>query len=475
MNTTLTSLRKAKGSVLVITALSLFVLMGMAALAIDLSHGHTNKTRVQNLADALALSAAISLNKQESGAPPLDDVEKFAENYAKTVTLPNFKGASGNNEVTLVDTQFTFTFATDWSATGADWKAASAINGARFVRVESNALNIATWFGNVLGFANMTPSASAVAGTSPIVPCSDVLPVIACTKNGSTDKDCSDGNCYGYATDTVFCFKSSPGGDQTVCPDIPPAYTGGQLGGNFGWMDVGTGGADLKACAAGDPSCQNKFCATYAANGTVSSETGNVASVDQGFNTRFDIYNGSFHNDGTYPPDRIVGGTSNSTQATNRTRSDGDSLNPNRANFPTPITYPQLSEYNSTTNLPTKTNLYKNYYKPLIDANSASDIKTASSYRDGRRVLSMPFIDCSTITDYNSGKGTFTVPASSVLDWGCVFITQPIPSTGSLTPVYAEIIDNSKADCMGMGKVISNFDTGIYKVQLYKDPFGGHS
>jgi Flp pilus assembly protein TadG len=479
MNTTLTSLDKAKGSVLVVTALSLLVLMGMAALAIDLSHGQTNKTRLQNLADALALSAAISLNKQESSTT-YPDIEEYAENYAKTTTLPNFKGGLGNQEITLAANTFTFKFATDWSTTSTDWKDANAINGARFVRVITNPLIIDTWFARVLGFDNMAPSATAVAGTTPIVPCSDVLPVIACTKTGTTDTDCSDGNCYGYATDTVFCFKSSPGGDLTECPDIPTAYTGGQLGGNFGWMDVGTGGKDLKECAAGDPDCQNKFCAAYAANGTVSSKTGNVASVDQGFNTRFDVYKGDFKNDGTYPPDRIVGGTSNSTQATNRTRSDGDSLNPNPAAFPTAVasaltTKPQLSEWDSATNLPTKTNLYKNYYKPLIDANTASDIKTASSYRDGRRVLSMPFIDCSTITDYNSGKGTFTVPASSVLDWGCVFITEPIPDTGSLTPVYAEIIDNSNADCMGIGKIISNVDTGIFKVQLYKDPFGGHS
>ncbi|WP_024297906.1 Tad domain-containing protein [Methylomicrobium lacus] len=469
MYTTLTSLRKAKGSVLVVTALALLVIMGMAALAIDTSHGWTNKTRLQNLADALALSAAISLNKQESSTD-YPDIEEYAEYYAQTTTLPNFKGSFGNQEVTLASTDFTFEFARDWSTTKADWYAAKDINGARFVRVTTNPLSIDTWFGRILGFNNMAPSATAVAGTTPIVPCSDVLPVIACkgtdsiTGKASTDKDCSDGNCFGYATDTAFCFKSSPtsptGG--LVCPDIPPAYTGGQLGGNFGWMDVGAGGADLKACAAGDPTCQKAFCESFAANGTVTSKTGDVASVDQGFNTRFDDYNGSYKDPALYPPDRIVGGK-NHTKAYNQTRSDQHDLDP--VNFPSDVNIAALTNGPVAT-----TDLYRNYYKPMVAAKTASDATHA--FRDKRRVLSMPFVDCSAIT--KNAKGTWDVPSSAV-DWGCVFITRPIPVTGSLTPVYAEVIDNSKDDCMGIGKVISNVDTGIYKVQLYKDPFGGQS
>ncbi len=90
---------------LVLTALSLIVLMGVAALAIDLSHAEVNKTRLQNLADALALSAAISLNKKESSTT-FPDKEAYAENYAKTTTLPTFKASSGNNEVTLAANNF---------------------------------------------------------------------------------------------------------------------------------------------------------------------------------------------------------------------------------------------------------------------------------------------------------------------------------------------------------------------------------
>ena len=51
------TLRKQKGTVIVLTALSLIVILGMIGLAIDLGHAYVNKTRLQNALDATALSA----------------------------------------------------------------------------------------------------------------------------------------------------------------------------------------------------------------------------------------------------------------------------------------------------------------------------------------------------------------------------------------------------------------------------------
>lgn len=462
------SLHKTKGNVLVLTAFALFVLMGMAAIAVDLSHAETNKTRLQNLADALALSAAISLNRQESSGT-ISDIEEYAENYAKTVTLPDFKSASGNNEVTLTTADFDFTFATNWSPTSG-WVAADAIDGAHFARVVTkNPLNLATWFARVINFNNMAVSASAVAGTTPIVPCSDVLPVIACanvnnSKPKSADAVCgTGGKCFGYAMNTVFCFKASSGNKSNLnCPAVSSDYMGGPQGisGNFGWMSVGNGAKSINDCAAGNPGCQIQFCTNYAASATISSQTGNIAAIEQGFNTRFDIYKGSYTDPTQYPPDYIVGYAPSSTTADNKTRSAD---NANNITIPQP---PNVQAISTTTSNPT--NLYVNNYKPLIDSGATSD--ATNTPQNNRRVLAAPFIDC---TQVQKTKGGFTVPSSAVVGWGCLFITQPMP-TGSPTSIYAELIDNTN-NCQGMGLDVSNINTGFYKVILYKDPFGGQS
>jgi len=280
MNTSLASLSKSKGSVLVITALSLVALMGVAGLAIDLSHAEVNKTRLQNLADALALSAAISLNKQNNPTTSTDEVA--AEAYARANTLALFKNSVGNSEIKTaiasgppLDFIFTFANITDLNAsTAGDWKKSVDIapgdpqNAANFVRVTSlnNPMNISTWFAGVIGFNNMPVSTSAVAGFTPITPC-DTAPMMMCAAMDDTgkvkDTDCNndsnpnaailgtDNDCYGYELNALYCLKSTYGGTpDPLCPS-PPSQFGP---GNFGWLDLG-GTPSLKTCAAGDPTC----------------------------------------------------------------------------------------------------------------------------------------------------------------------------------------------------------------------------
>lgn len=451
-----TALQQQKGAVLVLVALGLLMLMGVAALAIDLSHAYTNKTRLQNLADALALSAAISMNKGST--------DTVSETYARTNTLPQFKAGSGNTEVSDAITSNTstslinFTFATSISSTATDWHAASGSTAYKFVRVVVSPTNfVSTWFANIIGFSNVAVSSTAVAGFIPIVPCDNVLPIIACAKNGNTDTDCSDGACYGYQTNTVFCFKTNA--TDSGCPDVTSDYTG-LINGNFGWMDVGTGGKSVKDCAAGDLDCVSTFCSNIAAGNSVSGQTGNITSVHQAFNTRFDTYQGSYNHPDLYPPDKYVGGTASSTSADNSTRSDGLTLSPS-ASWSS-ISIPAIAESGLTA-----TNLYDTYYQSLVSSNASSD--ATHTYQDNRRVLAVPFIDCSAVT--KSG-GTFTVPASALIGFGCAFITQPMPTSGSTNFIYAEITDGT---CIASGKITSLGNSGLYKVILYKDPFSGHS
>lgn len=478
MITTLTPVRKEKGVVLVLVALSLVVLMGVAGLAIDLSHAEVNKTRLQNLADALALSAAISLNKGESSTA-FPDKEEYAENYAKTTTLPSFESASGNNEVNLAAAAFTFTFAADWSSNGGDWYAYNAINGAKFARVEvTTPMSIPTWFARIMGFNNMAVASSAVAGTAPIEPC-DLAPIMMCTTLTNpdpttppviTDPDCNndtnkklisvanggdavngDLDCYGYELNALYCMKSQIGGTaDPLCPDPPNAIGAG----NFGWLDLGL---SLEKCAAGDPACGTNC--RYSKDpvsgfSTVPVKTGEVYDqAKDGFNTRFNQYpSGGGPNALTaakYPPDKVIGvdgGTMNGTLTKVQTIGSETVLSPE---------------------------IY-NYYKGTV-----SDVPSNQSVAlKGRRLMSVPFVDCRTPL---TGASTDV----KIVGFGCFLMAreygnisspyehEPKPWPADKKYLYGVFLGGGA--CESLGELTSNSNYGYYKVILYKDPFGGHS
>lgn len=481
-----TFLQYQKGLVLVLVALALIVLTGMAALAIDLSHAATHKTQLQNMADSLALSAAISLNK---GTTTLQ------AQYDALGTLPRIMAAPGNSEITNTLLGFiagspptasnlTFSFATDaiyqagstgiWAAPNSNVNDINETAGYTFVRVTmNNPMTVPTWFANIMGFSNVPVSVSAVAGLTPVVPCDNVLPAMVCAKNPSAypaeaaDKDCSDGDCFGYKVGAVYCLKTDATASPN-CPDVPPDYTG-LISGNFGWLDAGTGAKSIADCAAGDLACIKIFCANYLNNQTLTSQPGNAVSIAQGFNTRFDIYQGSYNNPGLYKPDRIVGDKATSDLAQNSTRSDGSTLNPAGPTVivqdltlplqPSYDPYYGTRGYNGTG---TKTG-----YEGLIATNKTSD--ATHPFQDGKRKMAVPFINCESVT--KSG-GVFTVPAGEVKGFGCMFLTQPMGKTGNDSNIYAELLDGG---CLSEGTPTSALNTGVYTVQLYKDPFSGHS
>jgi Flp pilus assembly protein TadG len=514
-----TPLRKEKGSVLVLTALSLLVLMGMAALAIDLSHAYVNKTRLQNLADALALSAAISLNKQESGTLPCDttksssDKEQYAEYYATYCTFPNFTAASGNAEVAtaVANTNLAFTFSSTANLSSAStwWNNTSGLstNGATFVRVVVSPMNIATWFARIMGFDNVAVSASAVAGFIPIAPC-DITPFAICAgkshSTGQFESNCQDNtdnpsalnspyaatnplnnnpDCYGYEMNTLYCLNNDiSGSDYVLCPQP----TGGSTGigpGNFGFLDFTASlpssfpNPALEYCAAGDPQCS-----LACKNPSLSLKTGaNVGQVTTGFDTRFNEYPNSPGKltSSTYKPDQVTGGASGDNKLAN------PELNNGNTNKGAPINgfidYVQTlgSEIQLPTNISNVYSSYKNAYTPgAVPGVTAATIDSAAvaNYGTyGRRLLAIPFVDCS-----NPVNGSGQLQA---IGYGCFFMAREYDNT-SVPYTYAYNSPSTKYlygmfindyACMGLGKVNSISNYGYFKVQLYKDPLSGHS
>jgi hypothetical protein len=480
------------GSVLVVTALSLFVIMGMAGLAIDISHAEKNKTQLQNLADSLALSAAISLNKQND--PDNSTDEENAETYARTNTFVHFKNSDGNSEIAsgIVSSPDTdaddlkFEFATTLSVNSGDWHPANEINDAKFVRVAVDRMDVSTWFANVIGFDEVAVSTSAVAGPVPLQPC-DVAPIMMCAtlsnpddleeKPEVEDPDCTDNthnknitvgmltedpatddpDCYGYELHALYCMKSIIGGTPDPrCPDPPDIKSAG----NFGWLEVG-GSPPLKACAAGDPDCtlNCKFPIDPDTGlPTVPTKTGEVyGQAKDGFNTRFNQYpNGGGPDALTpekYPPDKVIGLEDSGTVKTN-----GDLTKVQTIGSETMLSPEIYDYYNSTTE----------------DVPSNQDVA-----KKGRRILPVPFIDCREPINGKEdvkivGFGCFLMAR----EYGNVsnpYVHKPNPWPANNKYLYGVFLGSDESICQGVGKTVTNVDYGYYKVILYKDPFSSHS
>jgi Flp pilus assembly protein TadG len=495
---------KQHGAVLVLTALSLFVLMGMAGLAIDIGHTMVNKTIAQNAADAAALSAAIRINQHNDSDTNADEIAAEAEGKA---TYNLFKGSPGNGEISegLSADDLTFTFAkvTDLSTTSlGDWHEAAATNGAgenitkdtNFVRVTTAAVNVNAWFAGVVGFPELAVSTSAVAGVTPIAPC-DLAPILMCAdvdaEGKAKDTNCGDDtnangtlDCYGYELENLYCMTDTPagggGGSGSKCA-LPGSYGPGNIGlltfdKMFPDIEVkGGGGALIQECLAGNPECQN-LCESSSPNSAITKPGGTTGPFVSGIDSLFN----NDHPELGYPSDTVTG--------------YGD-MEGGASTEPTLVTYADVEEIKGSGYLIPTTGI------PLDDFNDAEGINPFEKYVnfthqagadshasedavDKKRVFSVPFVDCSkwgteTPSDdeeceSKKGSGTTCLP---IVGYGCFWVAAPTEKQGSYNLLLGAFIGNKFEDklCQTTGNAVSDKDYDFYKVILYKDPYGGHS
>jgi hypothetical protein len=139
------SMRSESGSILILTALSMVLLLGVAALAVDGSFMYTERNRMWAAADAAAKSGAWEVYY---GNTVPGNLNAFADHE---VGLHGFSPArtGGDTEVLVWNPPIT----------------GDHIGDAGYVEV-TVARNTATFFGTVLGWANLRPLARAVAGAS---------------------------------------------------------------------------------------------------------------------------------------------------------------------------------------------------------------------------------------------------------------------------------------------------------------------
>ncbi|MGZ8162558.1 MAG: TadE/TadG family type IV pilus assembly protein [Methylobacter sp.] len=447
MNMTLTPLRKAKGSVLVLTALSLIVLMGMAGLAIDLSHAYTNKTRLQNAIDATALSAVRTL---------YDDTKTISEaESAGKATFDLFLNSTDNNTnkpnkelidngVSSADITFYYsdTLKKEWSGWITPW---TGTQKPKFLTASynDNTDTFSTWFMSVLNLNNFTLSAIATAAAHPIESCNN-WPVMMCTSGSPLDTDCKfnpdgtdngdvNGQCFGYPMYSKVCIKQGSGAN-TECDSL--------LGGHFMLVSLPgypPGNDVIRELLAGLP-------VACLGGNTINNQTGNaVGPVSQGINTRFSWANAANLDNNIYPPDHV---TMNLPVTNSEITSPGSSS----PLFPATLT-PTTSGFKQYEFI----NSNQTSYTGGIYSTSSEPV---NSRRDNRRIVSVPVADCSTGDPGSSGS-------YDKLGYACMFLNKPAEGTGLTQSIFAEII----GDCSGEGKFNDQVQTDSFDFVLYQSPY----
>ncbi len=184
-----TRLRAERGSILILTALSMIGLLGIVALVVDGSFMYTERNRMAAAADAGSKSAAYELFIGAGG-----NLQAYAN---REVVSHGFAPNPGGDTDVLVE------------APPPDGRFAGQ---AGYVKV-TVARTTGTFFARVLGWLNLRPAASAVAGTSNNLNC-----IITLAPPGSPPQGITLGN----TTITMPGCSVANGGD--LVSDNPNAF-----------------------------------------------------------------------------------------------------------------------------------------------------------------------------------------------------------------------------------------------------------
>jgi hypothetical protein len=261
-----------RANVAPLTAIALVGLLGMGALTHDVSRAFALKAELANAADAAALAAATQLDGS-AGARARSlaaGQSALARNSQQAATVA---GA-----ITILPANLT------WLSATSPRTVATTDANARFAEVRLSNLNVAKAFGGFVQNSGVIPvGARAVAGfTSAIC---KVPPLMICNPMETSGILTFDGDAH---VGKGIILKGS-------------ASTGAWAPGNFGLLQVsGGGGASAIRDAMGRINPRAECFGQ-----TVDTSPGNKTSMRQGFNTRFDMYDGSMgseKNDAQYQP-----------------------------------------------------------------------------------------------------------------------------------------------------------------------------
>jgi Flp pilus assembly protein TadG len=148
-----------RGSIVIMTALSMLLLLLMVGLCIDVSRIYAVRAELQNAADAAALTAAAQLN---GGAGGIDNA------VARANAIVNTQGF-GNANVTIDQITFAVNLYPDSAYMSAADARANPVN-IRFVKVLTQSVSTGMLFASRALGGNWSENRQAVAGNSGVTP-----------------------------------------------------------------------------------------------------------------------------------------------------------------------------------------------------------------------------------------------------------------------------------------------------------------
>ncbi len=431
----LASAPRQRGAVLVMVVISLLALLAMTGLALDGSYNMLNKTRLQSVVDAAALSAAKTLNDNngDTALALAEAMLMFNENSAE----------AGNGEIAQAVADGEVNVVVEFSNTLMPFDPGSVnppAAPAEYVRVTATNMLLDTWLMPVVGKNQTVVEASAVSGPSVTTELTcDVAPMMVCAAPGSEE----DAPFYGYQQNEVIVLKAGQPGEDMERGNFQLIRTYDRDG------NLNSGGADIREAMAGNAE------ACVSSEAPLETEPGNtVGPSAQGLNTRMNIYTGPMQGmEATYPPDKYVHQAEGEFSYVENPKNSGN----------------WEVHYDDGTTVHVQpdgaTNLMDNGiidYTHAQYSNAAAPgpgSVTPSPYAaEGRRILKIPVGAC------GDENGQSEVPYRTVL---CFFLMQEV-AQGPTPDIFGEFIGES---CAGDGKPgpIPNNGPGPFVIQLYKD------
>lgn len=401
--------RSQRGAVAIVFALSVPLLLGLAALAIDVSRLWVIRSELQAAADACALAAVSQLRggagtvttlarAEAHGLAPSDRNAQNIDGVARpdaSLNRVDFQARALDSTTLLV--RFADAVSGPWvRAADASSLLAARANHAQCV---ADAGRVPLYLAGAVGIAQSIPlAASATASLAPSqVNCS--FPLGVCKVAGTH----ADSNPpFGLAIGDWLREPSSSGSKRF-------------LSGNFGWIDFDPpkGGADeLGERIAGQGSCALR-------TGVQVGESGVKSSAYDAWNSRFGLYRSGGPTPASSPGD--FSGFAYTERSWPRQHSaysgsgGGGASNflVSRANFS-----PYQGNVASGVNVKFSTNW--------------SSSQRRSQGRD-RRLVVTPIIDCSVWKDSGSAR-----PA--IEGWACSLLLSPIATSGNSSPGEIEYL-----------------------------------
>jgi Flp pilus assembly protein TadG len=290
------------GISLLYVTMSMPVIIGFGLLAIDVGRLTSLQSSLQHGADSLALAGAAEL---DFGVDAITRSERAITNLVTTNTSLFATTAVTIDRAAVSTCYLAELPANDVepinSANCLDQTIAASNVVARFVQVKVTPVNFNTVFpATFVGAANntATSSAEAVAGFQAAV--CDVTPMFMCNPKEDYAGGTPTNEDFTDATELLdhianpaerkkqFNMKQTGGNSAQYFP------------GNFGWLvpeggDGNSGASNLQDAVG---RVNQKGC--YVSSG-VELRTGSIQSIRFGFNTRFDMYDGSFNSERDNP------------------------------------------------------------------------------------------------------------------------------------------------------------------------------